>query len=293
MELIKNSFWKKFGFFLIFTLSILNIGCSSLFYYPKHELLYDPNQLNLTPQDLWIIDDHSKVHAWYFKSQTNEKKQSKGTFVFFHGNAENLTSHYLSLVWLLDYNYDFIIFDYPGYGQSEGEPTPHSTVDSGKLVLKWVHEKIDPRPLLVYAHSLGGIISLRAIEELNKEIPIKLIIVDSSFNSFKKIGRRVLARSWVTWLFQPLAYILLSDKYAPNDLAQIAPIPILFIHGLKDKTVDSTFSEEMFMESSEPKKLWLIPNGTHGSTFYVNKGEYRSKLVHFIENEVVDKSTKN
>lgn len=266
-------------------ISFLTFGCSSLFYYPKKDLLYDPQQINLNPQDLWIQNDDLKIHAWYFKSKTDFNSESKGTFVFFHGNAENLTSHYLSLIWLLDYNYDFVIFDYPGYGLSNGNPTPSSTVDSGKLVLNWVHKNIDPRPLIIYGQSLGGIISLKSIEESRSQIPLKTIIIDSSFNSYQKIAKQVLSRSWLTWPLQPLAYLLINDTYAPTDLSFISPIPILFIHGQADKTIELIFSEEMFAEAKEPKFFWKIPKGTHGSTFYINNGEYRDKLIQFLKNK--------
>lgn len=268
---------------VLLTMSFILSACSSLFYYPRRDLLYDPARLNLTPSDIWINNKTDKIHAWLFQANEDPKRKSKGTFVFFHGNAENLTSHYLSLVWLLDYNYDFLIFDYPGYGQSSGEPTPQSTTESGQLVLRWVHENLDTRPLYIYGSSLGGIVSLRVTQDLQNEIPIKMMIIDSSFNSYQKIGRRALSRTWVTWLFQPLAYLLLSDKYAPNTLSKLSPIPILFIHGEKDRTVEPIFSKEMFAESANPKDLWLIPNGTHGSTFFINRGEYREKLIQFIE----------
>jgi len=297
--------WMKFCLICLF--SVMNvIGCSSLFYYPRHDLLYNPQKLNLMPEDIWIKQDGMQIHAWLFKPQPqdkqnaqgiqgalsaqdkpvtkeNEAQSTKGTFVFFHGNAENLTSHYLSLVWLLDYNYSFIIFDYPGYGQSEGTPTPESTVKAGKLVLEWVHKNLDSRPLYVYGQSLGGIISLRTVQDLKGQVPVKKLIVDSSFNSYQKIGRRALSRSWITWLFQPLAYILLSDNYAPNKLSMLSPIPLLFIHGDDDRTVESIFSKEMYSEALEPKTLWIIPKSFHGGTFYVNKGEYRAKLIDHLE----------
>lgn len=289
-----SSFSRVLHKLIPFLLSWVLVGCSSLLYYPRQDLLYDPQKLNLTPQDIWVKDGGYSIHAWLFnptpssslsqqKDVTNSTQPTKGTFVFFHGNAENLTSHYLSLVWLLDYNYSFIIFDYPGYGQSAGKPSPESTVEAGKLVLKWVHQKIDSRPLIVYGQSLGGIISLRTVQEVKDQIPFKKVIIDSSFNSYQKIGRRVLSRAWITWLFQPLAYVLLSDQHAPKNLLSLTPIPLLFIHGDADKTVDSIFSEEMYKEAIEPKELWMIPKGFHGGTFYVNKGAYRAKLIEYVE----------
>jgi fermentation-respiration switch protein FrsA (DUF1100 family) len=268
---------------ILISVSALLTGCSSLLYYPQREILYDPAKVNLKPQDVWIKTEHEDIHAWLFKANKDINKKSKGTFVFFHGNAENLTSHYLSLAWILEYNYDFLIFDYPGYGQSTGEPSPQSTTNSGRYVLQWVHNQLDSRPLYIYGSSLGGIVSLKVIEDVQKEIPIKMVVIDSSFNSYQKVGRRVLSRTWITWLFQPLAYLLLSDKYAPDQLDKLSPIPILFIHGQKDRTVEPAFSEEMFAEAGDPKDIWRIPKGTHGSTFFINRGEYREKLIQFLE----------
>ena len=73
--------------------------------------------------------------------------------------------------------------------------------------------------------------ALRSVLDKKDEVPIRHLVVDSSFSSFQSIGRQKLSLSWLTWPFQFLPYLLLSDRYAPKDLSPISPIPVLVIHG--------------------------------------------------------------
>lgn len=264
---------------LLFLIIMLCLSCSSLLYYPDKGQLVDPTKLGFYPKDIWVSTiSGKKIHAWYFET---EKTPSLGTIIFFHGNAENLSTHFISLAWISKQNYNLLIFDYEGYGKSEGSPEPQNTVLAGQAVIRWAAQK-DPRPLIIYGQSLGGIVAARAVLDLKSEIKFKTLILDSSFDSYKVVARRSLAKSWLTWIFQPLGYLLMDDDYAPHSLADISPIPILFIHGEKDRVIESTFSREMFAKAQEPKQLWLIPAGEHGSTFFVNKKEYRPLFLKYL-----------
>lgn len=241
----------------------------------------EPKMVGLSAKENWVESKGLKLHTWHFQTQA---EKAKGTIVFFHGNAENLTSHYLKLIWVLKEGYDFVIFDYPGYGISQGAPNAQNTYEAGVKVIEFVHREIDPRPLIIYGESLGGIISMRGVEEIKNRIPIKLLIVDSSFHSYQEMGRRFLARSWVTWIFQPLSYLLLSDEFAPRDLKSLSPIPILFIHSRPDRVVEFECSEKMYEKALEPKTFWRLDNGGHGYTFITEKGRYQKDLIQFIDN---------
>src|SRR5690348_13519740 len=81
-------------------LCLLVQGCSSLIYYPSGKLFYAPERMNLHPEDIWFkSSDGTKLNGWYFHNSTNHP--AKAAFVFFHGNGENMSSHYLTLVWIL------------------------------------------------------------------------------------------------------------------------------------------------------------------------------------------------
>jgi fermentation-respiration switch protein FrsA (DUF1100 family) len=260
---------------------IFSVGCQSLFYFPRTEKLFDPARVQLTPEDVYYKSaDGNMMHAWYFEAKT---PKAKGTFLFFHGNAENLTSHFLMFRWLPDAGYNYLIFDYPGYGTSGGTPTPEGTVQAGVGAAEWLVANKKPDNLIIYGASLGGIVALRTVEEIKGKIPVTHIIIDASFPSYQGIGRTVMARSWITWVLQPLSYLVLSDKWAPTDLAMFSPTPMLFIAGDQDNVIEPVNSEKMFKLAKEPKQLWMIPGGHHGDIYEINRGENRQRLLDYLK----------
>lgn len=272
-----------FAQFFLISSSILINGCSSLLYYPNTDrLYYEPRIMGYAPENIYFTDiSQRKLHGWWFSAK---KSPAKATLIFFHGNAENLTSHYLHLAWITDEGYNLFIFDYPGYGLSEGEPTPKSCLESGHAAIDWVKKnKSLDEPLIIYGQSMGGIVALRTAIDKKSEINLRLIVADSTFDSFQRIARTKLAHNWVTWLMQPLSYVLLSDRWAPEDLESISPVPVLVIHGLRDVIVEPELGEIIFRKLAEPKTIWKIPDGTHTDVFLQKNRGYRDKFLSFLE----------
>lgn len=234
----------------------------------------------MNPDDVFLkTKSGNTIHAWYFP--TNEKVD-KGTVLFFHGNAENLTSHFLMFYWLPSHGYNYLILDYPGYGLSTGKPTPASTVEAGIAAAEWLNEKKDTRPLIIYGHSLGGIVAMKTVEEIKDSIPIRNLIVEGSFSSYQKMGSYVLSRRWWTWPLQPLSYLTLSDEYAPKSLPNLSPIPLLFIHGSEDSAVELENTKLMFQKAAAPKDLWIVEGGHHGDLYEIRRGELREQLLSYL-----------
>lgn len=260
---------------------IFSVGCQSFLYHPSTPKLFDPARVNLEPEDIYYkSSDGNMLHAWYFAAKT---PQAKGTLLFFHGNGQNLTSHFLNFRWLPDAGYNFLIFDYPGYGTSGGKPTPEGTVKAGVAAAEWLMANKKPASLIIYGASLGGNVALRTAEEIKGKIPMSHIIIESSFVSYQGIGRKILSRSWITWLFQPLSYLVLSDKWAPTDISMFAPTPMLFLTGDQDPVIEPANSQQMFELAKEPKQFWIIPGGSHGNLYEVNNGELRQRLIEYLK----------
>lgn len=254
----------------------LTTGCSSLLYYPSSQKYFDPQRLGLKPESIEFQNRKGqKIHAWWFQSK---KQPALGTFFYFHGNAENLTSHFATLSWLPDQGYNYFIFDYPGYGQSEGKPNPEDNVLTGQDAMSWVHQNKDSAPLIVYGQSMGSIVAMKAVELEKDRLPIRAVIVEGSFSSFQRIARKKLAQHWVTWLLQPMAYLVLSDRWAPH-VAKLAPIPLIVVHGRMDPVVEFEHGERVFADAGEPKLFIDIPTAQHGDCFWVEGGRYRKVLL--------------
>jgi hypothetical protein len=261
--------------------AVLLSGCGHLFFYPTQVQHYDPKEFHLEPKDIWFkTEKNDDIHAWYFESA---KKPALGTILFFHGNAENLSSHFANLAWIPDEGYNYLIFDYPGYGKSPGSPTMEDCVESGRAALKWVHENIEKRPI-IFAQSLGGAIAQRVILDLKDQIPIRSIVFEGTFTSYKAIARKKLSLSWMTWIFQPLAYVLVSDSWAADEdrLETISPIPVLVIHNQEDRAVEPVFGDRLFEHLAEPKEFWKIETGYHMDTFWRHQFRYRKPFLEWL-----------
>ncbi|SER77010.1 hypothetical protein SAMN05421690_10715 [Nitrosomonas sp. Nm51] len=268
----------------LFIAVLLFSGCSGLLYYPDNQhRFFDPAAAGYTPENVFFTDDaQRKLHGWWFSAK---KRPVKATIIFFHGNAENLTSHFLQLAWISHEHYNVFIFDYPGYGRSEGKPTPKSCVESGHAAVAWVsRHKANGGPIIIYGQSLGGNIALRTAIDKKDEINLTLVVADSTFDSFQQIARIKLAHHWLTWPMQPLGYLLLDDRWAPENLASLSPVPVLVIHGQQDRTVEPVFGDRIFKKLAEPKIFWKIPEGRHTDVFWGHDHKYRSKFLSFLEN---------
>ncbi len=214
--------------------------------------------------------------------------------VFFHGNAENISTHFASLHWVLNEGYDYFVFDYEGYGRSQGKPSPRATISDGRAAIHWAFQKNPRLPLIILGQSLGGAVALQTVISLKNDtpkddVPIALVTVDSTFLSYRKVARSVLAQHALTWIFQPLTTLVLSDRYAPGDrVCNISPIPLLVFHGDHDQTVPYSLGKEVYQKAKEPKEFITIPEGHHIDLFWREGGRYRREWIRRLK-EILDR----
>lgn len=268
---------------LLLTLgAIFLTSCTGIFYFPRvpKQKFYDPAQLNLKQEEVEVENENGiKLHAWWFNSKT---QPAKGTVIYFHGNAENLTTHFITLSWLPDFGYNYLIWDYPGYGVSEGKPSTYDNVISAHAVIQWVHDNKDQGPLIIYGASLGGNIAARAVLDTKDRIPYKALILEGTYLSNRSIARKKASESWITWIFQPLVWLLMEDAWTPKDISKVSPTPLLVIHGQKDIVIPPSMGEEIFTKAAEPKQIWRVPEGRHIDTYWMKDRSYRQKLVDYL-----------
>jgi hypothetical protein len=268
-------------------------GCSSLAYQPTRTIYADPSRAHVKFESLdFESKDGTRLHGWFFPASSEWKGPAKGTIIQFHGNAENMTSHFASLFWIIDAGYNFFTFDYRGYGGSDGSPDQRGVNDDAFAAVQFVSKKIartgSKKDIVLYGQSLGGAVLMRAYRDIraNEALHdrVRALVIESSFYSYKAIGRSLLARTWFTFLFQPLAYVLVSDSYSPeDDIANISPTPLLVIHGTDDPVIPYSFGQKVFEKAKEPKTFWTIEHGRHIDAMRREQGIYRDKLISFLD----------
>lgn len=260
-------------------------GCSHLFYQPIKPHYVDPKQFKLTYSDIALKSkDGTNLHGWFFPTTSSKVK---GTIVQFHGNAQNISTHFYSLMWLVHEGYNLFTFDYRGYGKSEGDPDQKGVYEDALAAMekaKELHEANGKGLLIVYGQSLGGVISLRALPDFKDHKKIDLLVLDSTFSSYRLIAFDKLTDHWFLVPFSILTPVLVSDKYASSDVFDKLEEPTLVIVGEKDRVVPAKFGKKIYENISPAKKwLWDVPDSQHIDVFHHGKNEYRQKFLQFLD----------
>ena len=137
-------------------------GCTGLFFQPQKELVFDPETIGLDYEDIdFASADGTRLHGWFFEAQS----ERLGSVLLLHGNAENISTHFASVAWLPEVGFDAFVFDYRGYGRSEGVPTLEGLHQDAVAALDWLIAMpgIEPENVAVFGQSLGGAVALSTI----------------------------------------------------------------------------------------------------------------------------------
>jgi fermentation-respiration switch protein FrsA (DUF1100 family) len=175
------------------------------------------------------------------------------------------------------------VFDYRGFGLSDGgRPSPTEAVGDTIAALRWTEAraKKDGVPLIAFAQSIGTALMTRALIEEKATIRPRLIVLDSAFVSYEWAAASVLSQHWLTVLFQPLAFVLVSDIRAPKDrIRELSPIPILFFHGEEDRIIQTRLAMDAINAALPPKEFVLVPGVGHIEALWGKEQEkYRGIL---------------
>ena len=252
-------------------------GCESMLFFPDHKRYSTPEQFAVAYREVHFLSaDKTRLHGWWMRPSL---PPSKGVMVVAHGNAQNLSAHFESWVWLVEAGYEVFIFDYRGYGESEGKASIAGAIDDTAAALAYAGAHYSG-PLFACGQSLGGMLLINALHggEFDR---YRLAIIDSSYSDLEALGQTVLARSYLTWPFQWLAYPLLSDRYDPVDRVADLKIPLLFVAGGADLKIPPNNSWQLFDAARRPKEFWLVPQADHIGIFRYRA--MREQLLKYLE----------
>jgi alpha-beta hydrolase superfamily lysophospholipase len=260
-----------------------------LFYQPDHYLYAPPEKLNLKYENIYFESlDKVRLHAWFFPAQKLKKlNHEKNLILLFHGNAQNLSSHYLSVSWMTQYGFDVLVWDYRGYGLSQGEPESEGIYKDAQAALNLATKKFKEgnyKNFFVLGQSLGGNILLNALTDFPDRWPISVVTIDSSFGSYQSMAKDRLQTFWLTYPFSFLSPLLISDEYAPLKKLDRVKLPALVMHSDQDKVVPSHFGREIYKFLGSPhKKYWTIQKAPHIGTLGNGDPKTEEKYLQYLK----------
>ena len=210
--------------------------------------------------------DGTRLHGWYVPHD------KPAAFVLFcHGNAGNLTHRDDILRSLRDVvGVSVLIFDYRGYGRSEGRPSEAGILADARGARRWLAQRagIAENQLVLMGESLGGAVAV----DLAADGGARGLILESTFSSLPDV-----AAYHYPWL--PLRWLLRTKL---DSAAKIKAYrgPLLQTHGDSDRIVPDRFGRRLFEAANQPKEFHVIPGGDHNDP---RDRTYYEKLRAFVQ----------
>ncbi len=238
---------------------------------PTRNIQYTPASIGLDFQSVnFVTDDKVKLHAWYIPSDN-----PRATVLFCHGNAGNI-SHRLDSIQIFNrLGLNVFIFDYRGYGQSEGKMTEKGSYLDAEAAWKYLtyNKNILPGNIIIFGRSLGGAIA----SWLASHHEPAALIIESSFSSVNSMGKH----------FYPFLPVSLISRFSYNTAEYVKNVssPVLIIHGPNDEIIPYSEGQKLFASASEPKRFFDLRGG-HNDGFIATGSKYVRALDGFISDHL-------
>ena len=230
---------------------------------PRHEAT--PATVGLSYEEVaFQATDGTRLTGWLLPGQPEAP-----VVLFNMGNAGNISHRLETLQLLHNLGVAVFIFDYRGYGLSEGTASETGLYQDVTGAMQFLNRRGWPaNRIIIFGRSLGAAVGLEAA----LRSPPAGLIMESAFTSITAMGRTHYP------LLNLLLGWLIGAKY--DNLEKIAALqsPLLIIHGTNDTISPPRMAEELYAQAAGEKQLFWIPGAEHNNGFIIGGESYRQTL---------------
>ena len=229
-------------------------------------------QVGLPLEDVWFqAEDGVRLFGWYLPSSA-----SSGVLLWCHGNAGNIIHRLDNLTRLARIGISVFLFDYRGYGRSQGRPSEKGLYRDALAAYAHLTEtrRIPARRVVLFGRSLGAAVAA----QLATVRPAAGLILESAFPSVEAVARH--------YYFGLPAHWFLGARFPLEERLRDVHMPLLVIHGALDEIIPFELGQRVYEAANEPKSFYAIPNADHNDVYVAGGTAYYERLKKFVE-EVV------
>ena len=212
--------------------------------------------------------DGLRLHGWYIPAE-----KSRAVMLFMHGNAGNITHRLDSISLFHDLGLSVFIFDYRGYGESEGKTDEQGTYRDAEAAWHYLVEErgIEPERVVIFGRSLGASIAAWLAAQNNPAV----LIIEAAFTSVPDLA------AGLYW-YLPVR-LLARIRYDTRSYVTRVSSPTLILHSADDEIIPLAHGERLFASASQPKAFVTLRGG-HNDAFLVSRNLYVETLDAFLAN---------
>ncbi len=195
----------------------------------------------------------SKLRGWYFHTDSTEFIKTS-LLVYSMGADGDIPKRAQVLTLLLKHKMPIFIYEYSGFGKSEGKPALSQCIEDSQAAFEFAMQQYQKRPeeIVLYGESFGGAISTLLMQRYNASA----LIIKSSFSSLARVARDLCLplRLYPSCLF---------PQINTAQLLRTIHAPVLLIHGLKDRKIHWKHACTLHHPELVNQKLLWLPESRH------------------------------
>jgi fermentation-respiration switch protein FrsA (DUF1100 family) len=244
------------GLYLLLNLFALLVSNRLIFVPQSPSYDHLPNEMKL------LSGDGEKINAVFL-----EHPNAAYTILFSHGNAEDLGNVVPFMRQFHELGYSVLMYDYRGYGTSEGSPTERKVRQDIEAAYHWLvkEKQVDPKTINAQGRSMGG----GPATWLAAHHEVAGLVIESTFTSALRVKTRKKLLPW--------------DKFDSLKYIKQVNCPVLVMHGCDDETLPLWHGQKLY-DAAPGKKINLwIKSAQHNDYAYVAGPDYFAAFQSFIE----------
>jgi fermentation-respiration switch protein FrsA (DUF1100 family) len=216
----------------------------------------------------FLTADGVKIHGWYARG-----KGATWTLLVFHGNAGNVTHRWDLILRLTRLPADVLIFDYRGYGKSEGTPSEAGLYADARAAYEFLTRErgVAPERLVLYGKSLGAAPAI----ELATQAPCARLVIQSAFTGIPDMAAASFPLLPFRWMVR--------HRYDNLSKVPLLKMPKLHIHSRDDEIVPFEQGRRLFEAAAEPKEFYEVAGAGHNELIPMESERWEERLRRFLE----------
>lgn len=226
-----------------------------------------PTEIGLAFESINLrADDGHKIHGWFVPHAA-----PGATLLYFHGNAGNVGRRLVPIRRWHDLGLSVLIIDYPGFGESSGEPSESGSYASARAAWTYLRNEKDipSSDIIIFGRSLGGGVAA----QLASEVDAKALILDSTFTSAPDV-----ASGLYPWLpVQTMMHI----RFETKDKLAVIDYPVLIMHSPDDEVIPYSHGTKNY-EIVTAKKRFVELQGRHSNAPAASEPQYSEQVRKFL-----------
>lgn len=243
---------------------------SGLVYYPGvgREASATPREAGLAYETVSLrAEDGETLHGWWVPAVP-----ARGTVIFFHGNAGNVSHRLPYLQGLHGLGLSTLIVDYRGYGRSTGRPSEEGTYRDAWAAWEYAQRErgVTPERLVLFGESLGAGVATW----LATRVTPRALVLQAPFTSVNDLG------SEIYW-FLP---VRLLSRFGYDNVERVRGLrtPLFVAHSVDDEIVPYRHGRRVFEAAAQPD-TFVSMRGGHNDAFIFGQREWTERLAAFLE----------